>query len=136
MSEIEDVVANLGKKYGAERIWLFGSYARGDMTEDSDLDFRIDKGSIRELQLAGLLLELEELTDDFRARHPAIPWRQIKAMRNIVAHQYGSVDAATTWEIIKGDIPEFQGIFVKSVVGISTLTFGKTHNCIFSDAGV
>ena len=27
-------------------------------------------------------------------------------MRNIVAHHYGSVDAATTWEIIKGDIPE------------------------------
>jgi uncharacterized protein with HEPN domain len=47
-----------------------------------------------------------KLTDEFRAQHPAIPWRQIKAMRNIVAHSYGSVDPETTWEIITGDIPQ------------------------------
>jgi uncharacterized protein with HEPN domain len=47
-----------------------------------------------------------KLTDDFRAQHAAIPWRQIKAMRNIVAHSYGSVDPETTWEIITSDIPE------------------------------
>ena len=35
-------------------------YARGDMTEDSDLDLRIDKGSIRGLELAGLLCDLED----------------------------------------------------------------------------
>ncbi|MEI3141155.1 MAG: HepT-like ribonuclease domain-containing protein [Lawsonibacter sp.] len=33
------------------------------------------------------------------------PWRQIKAMRNIVAHSYGTVDPETTWEIITDDIP-------------------------------
>jgi uncharacterized protein with HEPN domain len=49
-----------------------------------------------------------KLTDDFRARHPAVPWRQIKAMRNIVAHSYGSVDPASTWEIITSDIPKLQ----------------------------
>ena len=46
-----------------------------------------------------------KLTDDFREQHPAVPWRQIKAMRNIVAHSYGSVDPETTWEIITDDIP-------------------------------
>ena len=30
---------------------------------------------------------------------------QIKAMRNIVAHSYGTVDPETTWEIITDDIP-------------------------------
>ena len=45
-----------------------------------------------------------KLTDDFREQHPAVPWRQIKAMRNIVAHSYGSVDPETTWEIITSDI--------------------------------
>ena len=30
-----------------------------------------------------------KLTEDFRAAHPGVPWRQIKAMRNIVAHSYG-----------------------------------------------
>ena len=46
-----------------------------------------------------------KLTDDFREQHPEVPWRQIKAMRNIVAHSYGSVDPETTWEIITSDIP-------------------------------
>ena len=45
------------------------------------------------------------LSDGFRAEHPAIPWRQIRAMRNIVAHKYGTVDAEITWEIITTDIP-------------------------------
>ena len=46
-----------------------------------------------------------KLTDEFRAQHTAVPWRQIKAMRNIVAHSYGTVDPETTWEIITDDIP-------------------------------
>ena len=46
-----------------------------------------------------------KLTGEFRQQHPAVPWRQIKAMRNIVAHSYGSVDPETTWEIITEDIP-------------------------------
>ena len=39
---------------------MFGSYARGDMAADSDIDLRIDKGRIRGLELAGLLLDLEK----------------------------------------------------------------------------
>ena len=60
LSEIKTVVSRLAKQYGAERIYLFGSYARGDMTNSSDIDLRIDKGNIRGFQLAGLLLDLED----------------------------------------------------------------------------
>lgn len=49
-----------------------------------------------------------KLTDEFRDAHPSVPWRQIKAMRNIVAHSYGTVDPETTWEIITDDIPELR----------------------------
>ena len=45
------------------------------------------------------------LPDEFRAQYPGVPWRQIKAMRNIVAHRYGTVDPEITWEIIQEDIP-------------------------------
>lgn len=60
LSEIKDIVAKLAERYGAERVYLFGSYARGDMTAASDIDLRIDKGSIRGLALAGLLVDLED----------------------------------------------------------------------------
>jgi predicted nucleotidyltransferase len=58
--EIQEVVSKLAKEYGAERVYLFGSYARGDMTEGSDIDLRIDKGAIRGLAFAGLLGDLED----------------------------------------------------------------------------
>ena len=60
LSEIKTIVSRLAKQYGAERIYLFGSYARGDMTDTSDIDLRIDKGNIRGFQLGGLLLDLED----------------------------------------------------------------------------
>lgn len=62
--QIEDIkrsVTKLAKKYGAERVYLFGSYARGEATEQSDIDLRIDKGSIvGGIALAGLCLDLED----------------------------------------------------------------------------
>ena len=54
LNEIKVIVSRLAKQY------LFGSYARGDMTNSSDIDLRIDKGNIRGFQLAGLLLDLED----------------------------------------------------------------------------
>ena len=60
VSEIKSIVSRLAKQYGAERIYLFGSYARGDSTPASDIDLSIDKGSIRGFQLGGLLLDLED----------------------------------------------------------------------------
>ena len=60
LGEITAVVSRLAEQYGAERVYLFGSYARGDMTNASDIDLRIDKGHIRGLQLAGLLVDLED----------------------------------------------------------------------------
>lgn len=60
VEEIKAIVAELAARYGADRIYLFGSYARGDANSDSDIDLRIDKGAIRGLQLGGLAADLEE----------------------------------------------------------------------------
>jgi len=58
--EICRVVAPIAQKYGAGSIYLFGSRARGDNSEDSDYDFYVILGQIRGLKLCGLLRELEE----------------------------------------------------------------------------
>ena len=56
IQELKDIVTPLAQKYGAQRVYLF----RRDMTESSDVDLRIDKGSIRGLALAGFLVDLED----------------------------------------------------------------------------
>lgn len=58
--ELRAVVSPLARQYGAERVYLFGSYARGDAKDGSDIDLRIDRGSIHGLQFAGLLGDLED----------------------------------------------------------------------------
>ena len=55
IEEIRALVAPIAQAYGVERIYLFGSYARGEATPESDLDFRIDRGRARSLfKLGGL----------------------------------------------------------------------------------
>ena len=60
VDEIKAIVSELAGRYGADRIYLFGSYARGDADSDSDIDLRIDKGSIRGFQMGGLASDLED----------------------------------------------------------------------------
>ena len=60
IDEIKEIVTILAARYGADRVYLFGSYARGDANKDSDIDLRIDKGAIRGLQMGGLAADLED----------------------------------------------------------------------------
>lgn len=64
IDEIKNIVTPIAKQYGVARIFLFGSYARGEATPSSDLDFRVDKGRLRGLiQLGALYSDLEEHLD-------------------------------------------------------------------------
>jgi predicted nucleotidyltransferase len=60
--EIKKIVAPIARDFGIRKLSLFGSYARGEAAENSDLDFHIiDRGSLRGLfRLAGFELALEE----------------------------------------------------------------------------
>lgn len=61
LDEIKSIVAPIAQSYGVQRVFLFGSYARGEATPASDLDFRVDKGKLKGLfALGGLYSDLEE----------------------------------------------------------------------------
>ena len=61
VNEIRDIVNPIASRYGIERIFLFGSYARGEAKEESDIDLRVDTGKLRGLfALGGLYADLEE----------------------------------------------------------------------------
>ena len=49
IDEIKAKAIPIAKKYGVKRLSLFGSYARGDADEKSDVDFLIDDGKMRGL---------------------------------------------------------------------------------------
>jgi len=65
IAELKDIVYPIAMRYGVERVFLFGSYARGEVEGDSDIDLRIDKGAIRDyFELSGFHQELETNLDE------------------------------------------------------------------------
>jgi len=62
IAEIQKVAGSLAKAYGVPKVYLFGSYARGDQTATSDVDLKIDvRGtSFGLLELIGLKEDLEK----------------------------------------------------------------------------
>lgn len=48
LKEIKQKVIPIVQEFGLEKVALFGSYARGDFHERSDLDFVIKKGNVQD----------------------------------------------------------------------------------------
>ena len=61
IDEIREKIRPICEQYKIEKVWLFGSYARGEAREDSDVDLHIKapKG-IGLFGLGGLYADLEE----------------------------------------------------------------------------
>ena len=65
---IEDIrrlrpqIMELARQYRAHKVSVFGSCARGEMREDSDIDFLVDfNDNYRLLDIAGMMNGLEDL---------------------------------------------------------------------------
>lgn len=42
---------------------------------------------------------------DFHSLYPNIPWAEMVAMRNVLVHDYGGVDADEVWRTVVRDLP-------------------------------
>ena len=55
------------------------------------------------------ILQIGELckliSDELRAEHNSIPWRQWCGIRDIFAHQYSNLDYQSAWDTIQTDLP-------------------------------
>lgn len=62
LEEIEHRVTPVAQKYGLAAVYLFGSYARGEATADSDVDLLVDLtgSSVRGIIFGGLYNDLRE----------------------------------------------------------------------------
>ena len=49
------------------------------------------------------------LSDEGKAASPEIPWRLIRGMRNIYAHNYEKAEPRILWQTITEDIPALRG---------------------------
>lgn len=59
--------------------------------------------------------EAGAMSPETRAAYPDIYWPGIKTMRNILAHDYGSVDREAIWDSIEHDFPQLEA-FCRSYI--------------------
>ena len=64
IEKIKDIVKPIANKYNVQSIYLFGSYARGDANENSDLDFLVFGGN--NFKLTNIFALAEELRSAFQ----------------------------------------------------------------------
>jgi uncharacterized protein with HEPN domain len=45
------------------------------------------------------------LDEAYRATHSEIPWRSLAGLRDVLIHQYESVDLERVWAMVEGELP-------------------------------
>lgn len=62
IEQIKNIVQDYFETQPVKKAWVFGSYARGEQTPESDIDILVDYGEGRKpslLTIAGIKIELE-----------------------------------------------------------------------------
>jgi uncharacterized protein with HEPN domain len=82
------------------------SYIAGLAKEDFLADRKTQDAVILKLLVIGeLAAKLLDEHADFVADYPKVPWRQMKGMRNRMAHGYFDRDLDVVWDTVQTDLP-------------------------------
>ncbi|CAN5691393.1 DUF86 domain-containing protein [soil metagenome] len=75
----------------------FDAFVESEMTQDA---------VIRNLEVIGeACRNIERVDPDFAAKHPDLPLRSAKEMRNVLTHGYFGVDLAVVWRTVRTNLP-------------------------------
>ncbi len=80
------------------------AYISNHSYEDYYSNQLIQDAVVRRLIIIGEAVN--RLSDDFKKANPDIPWQIIKGFRNILVHEYDSLDYDLIWETINNELPK------------------------------
>ena len=96
-----EIIKKIGA-YCAKIEWLKNRFGDDFSKFVNDEDYQAAAGMY--IQQIGEMAK--RLSDEFVNVHTGVPWREIKAMRNIYAHEYDSIAPQIVWDTIIYDCPE------------------------------
>ena len=86
-----------------EAVERIQSYLQGMSLEEFLTDSKTADAVLRNLEIIGEASRL--VPEEVTGRHSQVPWAEMRAMRNIVAHEYDRVNLHTIWGAIQQDLP-------------------------------
>lgn len=69
-----------------------------------EVDLRTQDAVVRNIGVIGEAAG--NLSEQFRAAHPAVPWKRIKGMRNELIYRYFRIDLDIVWQTIEVHLPK------------------------------
>lgn len=95
------------RKYLRDALWaieLIGEFSRGRELDDFVADALLRTAVERQFLIIGeVFIRVERLDPDLVARVPE--YRRIIGFRNVLAHDYGTVDAGIVWDAVESRLP-------------------------------
>jgi uncharacterized protein with HEPN domain len=58
---------------------------------------------VRRIEIVGEAAR--RVSQETRDKYPQIPWREMTNMRNLVIHEYDSVDIKQVWDTVQNKLP-------------------------------
>jgi uncharacterized protein with HEPN domain len=98
---------------------LIASYVQGVTEADFRTNTQKQDAVIRRLEIIGEATV--HLSDETRQAIPELPFRKMRGMRNIVAHDYANVDLKIVWEVGTVHVPEVCAVLEKFFSGAGSL---------------
>jgi len=80
-------------------------YTKGMKQEEFDGSEIVQDAVMRQLEILGEAAG--HISEEFRRKHPTIPWHKIIGLRNQIIHEYFRVNRQIVWDTIQNDLPDF-----------------------------
>ena len=78
-------------------------YTSGMKEQDFLGDKLVQDAVIRHFEIIGEATK--NVSEEFKDRHPAVPWKKMAGMRDKLIHDYIGVDLWAVWAAVQSDIP-------------------------------
>jgi uncharacterized protein with HEPN domain len=70
---------------------------------------QVQDAVVRNIEIIGeAVAKINNISPEFITSHVDIPWQQMRAMRNVIIHEYFFVDLQIVWNTVKNDFPKLK----------------------------
>jgi uncharacterized protein with HEPN domain len=89
-----------------ESINLIEEYTKNITEEELSKNKLTQDAIVRRFEIIGEAVK--NIPNNFRDKHPNIPWREIAGLRDVLIHGYFGINLIRVWKVIKEDLPKLK----------------------------